>query len=142
MTIPIVIVDDDTVDRYTAKRQLARHGGFEVPAEYTSGDAFLEAIDAGQLATRSNPALVLMDIKMPGRNGFETLEALDARLQETDATSPFMVVFMLTSSANPRDRARVETIDIVQGYVEKPITKEGVEFIHDLYLSTIPGSAA
>ena len=142
MSVPVIIVDDDTVDRYTARRQLGRHGAFDTPLEFASGDAFLTAFDAGALRLGDRPAVVFMDIKMPGRNGFETLEALSSRLQGAQTKPPFMVVFMLTSSANPRDRARVEAIDIVRGYVEKPITKEAVGFVHDLYLAACPGSAA
>ena len=29
MKIPVIVVDDERVDRYTAKRRLERHGGFE-----------------------------------------------------------------------------------------------------------------
>ena len=29
MKIPVIVVDDEKVDRYTVRRRLAKHGGFD-----------------------------------------------------------------------------------------------------------------
>jgi hypothetical protein len=88
MTIPIVVVDDDKVDRYITRRIVkeADVGGEVV--EYKSGDEFLAAIgDAQRQAAEGGepmaPMLVFLDINMPRMNGFEVLEAIKQELPET-----------------------------------------------------------
>ena len=39
-------------------------------------------------------------------------------------------VYMLTSSAEERDKATAKAFDIVKGYFEKPISKENIAMIN------------
>ncbi len=70
MKIPVTVVDDEQVDRYTVRRRLSRHGGFRDVVEVESGDRFLDVHCSGasDIETDGLPLLILMDINMPGRN--------------------------------------------------------------------------
>lgn len=61
------------------------------------------------------PALVLLDLNMPGMNGLDVLEA--TRKQPEFAELP--VFCMLTSSSDPNDRQRAERAG-VSGFFTKP----------------------
>ncbi|PJE35492.1 hypothetical protein CVM52_16890 [Pseudooceanicola lipolyticus] len=143
MAIPVIVIDDEQVDRYTVKRRLARHGGFDEVLEARSGDAFL--IDycdrIPPIEFDSAPVLILIDINMPGRNGFETVEELQRR-QDEGRAPPSVVVMMFTSSSNPNDKQRAKALPLVNGYIEKPIDAAGVEQVFDLYRSHVTGKAA
>jgi DNA-binding NarL/FixJ family response regulator len=69
-TIRILIADDHPMFRFGLRALLQAEPGIEVVGEATSGD---EAI---ALAERFDPAVVLMDLNMPGRNGIEATRAI------------------------------------------------------------------
>jgi two-component system, LytTR family, response regulator len=70
-TLRVLIVDDEPMARASLRHLLAGQPDVEVLGECGDGDQALLVIR--QLA----PDLVFLDIQMPGRTGFEVLEALD-----------------------------------------------------------------
>jgi DNA-binding NarL/FixJ family response regulator len=63
--VPVLIVDDQAPFRRAARAVLAATPGFDAVGEAESGEQALDLVD--ELA----PALVLMDINMPGIDGIE-----------------------------------------------------------------------
>lgn len=132
--ISVVIVDDQDVDRYIVKRRLAKAEGFGDIMEASTGDAFLEDFfnGDGSKKVENPPLLILMDINMPGRNGFETVEELQRRMSEGRGPKS-VVIMMFTTSDNPADRHRADQLDAVKGYIVKPLDDTGIEAIRKLY---------
>lgn len=130
MAIPVVVVDDNETDRYLVKRRLGKDPEFGEVTEMESGDQFLERYFNGQEAdpVGDNPLVVLMDVNMPGRNGFETIEEMQQRIAEGRGPKS-MVVMMFTSSNNPNDRALVQSYNLIKGYILKPINDESLATI-------------
>jgi len=85
MTKRILVVDDEPGVRRTFRRILESAGYVTVPAE--SGQAALDALDEGVFD------LVLLDLKMPGTNGVETL-------REIRKGCPDLPVYILTAFQN------------------------------------------
>ncbi|MGD9001601.1 MAG: LytTR family DNA-binding domain-containing protein [Anaerolineae bacterium] len=73
MTMPIrtLIVDDESPARDRLRRMLADIEGIELIGEAESG------VQAVEMTGERNPDLILLDIQMPGLDGFEVIEALD-----------------------------------------------------------------
>jgi CheY-like chemotaxis protein/anti-sigma regulatory factor (Ser/Thr protein kinase) len=91
LTGRVLVVDDNAVNRKVAQALLTKLGLTVVTAE--SGEAALSWLSA-------NPVqLVLMDLQMPGLDGFETTRALRAR----GFTTPIVA---LTASAQPETPAQ------------------------------------
>ena len=84
----VLIVDDDPSIRKLVATTLEDVAGFEL-VEAADGDEALE------LAREEAPAIVLLDIDMPGIDGFEACRRLRAQPQTADAT-----VVMLTAAAD------------------------------------------
>ena len=78
----ILIIDDSPTDIYVLTNMLQRHG-FDVD----SADSAEEGI---VMARASHPELILMDVIMPGMNGFQATRAL-SRDPET-ADIPVIIV--------------------------------------------------
>ena len=91
------------------------------------GYATLEAVtgeDGVRLAKEHRPALVLMDIQLPGINGIEALR----QLREDPATASIPVV-AVTASVMASDRREITDAGF-DGYIGKPINlKEFVDTV-------------
>lgn len=132
--VPVVIVDDSEADRYIVRRRLSKVEGFGEVMEAEDGAVFLEEFfnGAGRVQSEILPLLVLMDVNMPGLNGFETIEELQRRV-ELGKGPASLVVMMFTSSSNPDDVAQAENLASVKGYITKPLDDVGIEKIRQIY---------
>ena len=82
-----------------------------------------------ELAKSRKPDLILLDINMPGMNGYELLKALKA-----DGNLKDIPVIALTANAMPRDAARVIAAGF-SAYLTKPINVAEFFGTVDRYLS-------
>jgi two-component system invasion response regulator UvrY len=75
--VSVLIVDDQAPFRSAARAVVGMTPGFDVVGEAASGEEALALVEAAQ------PALVLMDINMPGINGIETTRRITAAHPQT-----------------------------------------------------------
>jgi len=117
----ILIVDDVPANLEVVSRHLESHGYRTVVAQ--SGR---EGIERAELV---RPNLILLDVLMPGVDGFETCR----RLKASDTTRDIPVVFMtaLTDSADKLTGFEVGAVD----YVTKPLDGAEVLARIDTHLS-------
>jgi CheY-like chemotaxis protein len=114
-TIPVLLIDDSEPDRIYTGIVLGRSGlPFEVRDFESARDALTLLADAPQ-----PPSLILLDINMPGMNGFAFLDAYE-KLPEAHRRNT--VVVMLSSSPADSDRQRALAHAVVKDYVVKPLT--------------------
>lgn len=112
----VLVVDDNDLNRTLACSLLERHGYRVLEAD--SGDAGVTA------ARQARPALVLLDLAMPGKNGFVTLAELRA-----DASTAKIPVVALTALAMRGDEAEVRAAGF-DAYLTKPIQQ--AEFVRTI----------
>ena len=103
----ILIIEDNEKNRKLA-RDVLEVRGYET-LETNTGE---EGI---RLAREHEPALVLMDIHLPGIDGIETFQRLRA-----DPATAAIPVIAVTASAMPDDRARIKEVGFDR-YCSKPI---------------------
>jgi two-component system, OmpR family, response regulator len=103
----VLLVDDEPDLRRLAEVSLAKVGGFQVIA-CDGGEAAL------QEARAQAPAVVLLDVQMPGLDGPQTL----ARLRALPGMAAVPVLF-LTATQDPLELSRLRGLD-AQGIVHKP----------------------
>ncbi|WP_324671334.1 response regulator [Hymenobacter sp. GOD-10R] len=122
----VMLVDDDTTTNYLNQRLLDRLGVAEQVLVAQDGQQALTLITRHcQPKTPACPALILLDLNMPGMNGFEFLAAY----QQLAATQPMeSVIVVLSSSLYPLDVQRTKEF-AVSGYLSKPLTAEKVQQI-------------
>jgi len=119
----IMLVDDSEADNYFHKLVI-EESGIEVEVEDC-----LEAVEAlrrlemAMRGERPLPDLIFLDINMPAVDGWEFLNRY-AEIVPVDALIP--VVVMLSTSMNPADRTKAESLPVVSGYCTKPLTDEGI----------------
>ena len=104
----ICIVDDDPDVCELVEYKLVQNGHVVLSA--TNGQ------DALRLVPEASPALVLLDVMMPGLSGFEVLEQLRA-----SAATRELPIIMLTAKAQDADAERGYALG-ANDYVLKPFS--------------------
>ena len=123
----ILLIDDEKSFCFFVKKNLEATGEFVV---LCANDP-LEGI---RLARRESPDLILLDIRMSGKDGFEVLEAI----KKNSKTLPIPVV-MLT--AVEVDDAQIKSSGLYsEGYIVKPISYEKLREKIDTVLARFPGA--
>ena len=105
---PLVLVVDDYADGRELVVDVLTAAGIKT-AEAADGESALEA------ATELLPDVVLMDVSMPGMDGWEITQRLKAN--ERTARIP---VLMLTAHALPEHAARAREVGS-EGFITKPV---------------------
>ena len=104
----ILVVEDNEKNRKLV-RDLLTVKGYRVLETETGEDGL-------RVARAEHPALILMDIQLPGIDGIETLRRL--RAETYTATIPIVAV---TASAMTQDRQKIMAAGF-DGYQAKPIS--------------------
>jgi two-component system LytT family response regulator len=103
-----LIVDDEAPARERLKRLLADIEGVELSGEAEGG------VQAVEMIERERPDLVLLDIQMPGLDGFGVIEALE---------DPPLVIFVTAYDEYAIRAFEVNALD----YLLKPLSRERLE---------------
>src|SRR5437762_2345800 len=106
--IKFCVVDDDSGDRLLTKRTLEKSGEFVCAGLYATGS---EALSKIPLVI---PDVVLMDIRMPGISGIESMRRLKGKL-------PGLLV-ILVSGLHDRQTISAALAAGGDGYLTKPFT--------------------
>ena len=108
-----VLLVDDTSENLRLLRLVLESGGYSILVA-TSGEAAL------RVARSAHPHLILLDVQMPGMDGFETCR----RLKEDETTQAIPVIFVTVMT---------ETESVIKGfhaggidYIVKPFNEEEV----------------
>jgi CheY-like chemotaxis protein len=126
----IMLIDDDKDDNFYHERVIRKNDASNTIVVKESGIEALDYLKSTRDPTIPLPDLIILDINMPGMNGWEFLEEfkkLDEELQSK------LVVIMLTTSVNPADEAIAKTYNILADFKTKPLTKEMLEDILTKY---------
>jgi two-component system, chemotaxis family, sensor kinase CheA len=102
----LVLVVDDSLTTRMLEQSILESAGYEV-------DVALSGEDALGLVRGKRYALILVDVEMPGMDGFTFIEHLRA-----DPTSRDIPAILVTSRAAPDDRQRGRQVG-AQGYIVK-----------------------
>jgi len=108
----ILVVEDNPSNRYLITYILEKNG-FEVVIAETGEEGVIKA-------TEEHPDLVLMDIQLPGIDGFEATKQI--RASETNGSLP---IIALTSYAMVGDKEKALAMGCT-GYIEKPINPDTI----------------
>lgn len=126
---PILVVEDNDDDAFTLNRALQKLG-LANPLQFaTDGRQAIEYLarsaNASGPTSVPKPLLVLLDLKIPYKDGFQVLEWI----RNTPDLSDLAVV-MLTGSDEPRDLQRAYALG-ARSYLVKPATVDDIRRIFE-----------
>jgi len=108
---PVILVAEDDVDAMDIVTTMFTHAGFRV-AQAATG------IEALAMARELRPALLVLDVAMPGMTGWEVARLLRADAADDEAAAATRIL-VLTAHAFAEDRLRARELGC-DGYLAKP----------------------
>lgn len=114
MTNELILIVEDNEKNRRLLRDVLQVNGYQTLESETAEEGI-------EIARQSQPALVLMDIQLPGISGIQAFQ----QLQAEEATRGIPVI-AVTASAMQEERAQIETAGFA-GYQPKPI--QVMEFV-------------
>ena len=137
---PVLYADDEPDDRFFMHYAWEQAGIANPLLDAADGQ---EAIDYlaghGPFATRRKhplPCLLLLDLNMPGKNGFEVLHWV--RAYPPLKTLPVVII---SGSNQPSDRERAQELGITDYVVKPPSVTDLVELLRAKKKLWLPGAA-
>lgn len=117
----ILLVDDNDIDNYINDHVIQDNDIAEKITIKNSAIAALSFLESIKDDFDAFPDLIFLDISMPKMDGFGFLEEF---IKFPKAIAKKCEVIMLTSSNNPKDRAKAMDYPVVTDYFIKPLEDE------------------
>jgi two-component system LytT family response regulator len=141
--ISVVIVDDEPLARQKLRRLFETAGGFEVTGEAGDGEGAVRVLAAAR------PALVCLDIRLPGLSGLDVLRQADPRPAAVIFTTAFdqyavaafelaAVDYLLKPFSRDRFLAAVERARLwIAAAQDEPVAERMREVTESRYLARL-----
>lgn len=136
MTNRVLLIDDDEITHIIGNRLLKITSFATQTISLYNGkeglDYFQKLENKDEVDKDLVPEVIFLDINMPYMNGWDFL---DEFIKCYSNKFPSIIIFMLSSSVDPEDIAKSKRYPFVKDYVVKPLTKDSIENLKNLYLA-------
>lgn len=118
------IIDDDPIFIYGTKRLMAEIDFCETVLVFQNGQDAMDGLNKITAKGEKLPDVILLDLNMPIMNGWEFLEYF---VKIPNFYREKVVIYIISSSVDPRDLERIKNYEAVKNYILKPISKKDLE---------------
>ncbi len=115
-----MLIDDDKPTNYLSEMVIKQSGSCDKVESYLDAEKALLFLQENHQGNEL-PDLILLDINMPGMNGWEFLEEYK-NIKFPENKTP--IICMITTSLNPDDKLRASKIPALSGFYLKPFSLE------------------
>lgn len=120
----ILLIDDDEATNYINKKLIIKAAITEkIDVVLNGKEALAYLTNTGKYASQGEdypkPMLIFLDINMPVMDGWEFLTEYEQLPEHLKAQ---IIIVMLTSSNNPDDLKRAQSLDTRLGFKNKPLS--------------------
>ncbi len=123
-----IVVDDSKLDCFIAEKIIQNTGRCESVRTFQQASDALSYIK--DLPAHNPGTILFIDIQMPVMNGFEFVEAFEQLPQEIKSA---YIIYMLSSSINENDIAKVKGYPSVKQFLNKPLTGKTMTVLLEEY---------
>lgn len=116
------IIDDDPIFVFGAKIMLKKYNFCSNVEVYKNGKEALENMVPANRPIENFPDIIFLDLNMPVMDGWEFLEEF-SKISKLGKVA----IFVLSSSIDSRDLQRAKTFDVVNDFIEKPLSTDKIK---------------
>jgi CheY-like chemotaxis protein len=117
----IMLIDDNPDDNFFHEREIKKSNCEITVIKKNSAVAGLDYLKANKDVAFKLPDIILLDINMPGMNGWEFLDEYNLLAKKLQSK---VVIIMLTTSENSGDMKNAKSNNYVSDFITKPMTKD------------------
>jgi CheY-like chemotaxis protein len=116
-----IIIDDEDVNLFISKKLISETLGIQDIKTFSSGADALRFLQNDFVYSTARPTVLLLDLNMPVISGWDFLDFFSQYKEELKNN---VHVYILSSSIDPRDKAKALSNPNVISFITKPITKD------------------
>jgi len=123
----LVIIDDEEINNFLTGELLNEYQHVNRSSFFTSAH---DAIDFLKTLPKEDfPEIILMDLNLPGWNGFEFAEEFEKNFEDYFNTQ----IVILTNSISPSDKEKALSYNSVMHFLSKPLDEPKLNAVIKLY---------
>lgn len=131
MPVSLMIIDNDQVNSFVIRNIILRNYADARVSMFANGKDALEYLSDMDAGKGEFPGIILLDIYMPGLDGFQFLDTYSAHWGHRHTH-----LFAMSHAINKEDQLRANTYEVVKGFITKPLIYNNIEFIVETYLKS------
>lgn len=125
----LYLIDDDDTYQFIVQRTLNSSNLVNSIKIFSNGKAAIDFLEATIDDIAKIPDVILLDLTMPIMDGWQFLEQY---LRFRPRIGKKVVIYVVSSSIDPRDMQRAKSISEVTDYVVKPLSKSKlISMLHE-----------
>lgn len=118
-----LIIDDDPSNNLLCKASIKKtfnHADFVAFTTSAEGVNYI----ATEYTKHPVPTILFLDLNMPPLAGWDVLSTFHDMFAKLNKS---LKIYILSSSIDPADKLRAAANDLVEGYIEKPLSREKLQ---------------
>ena len=120
--MPIVaVVDDDKIYQFTATKSLQLTQSVREILPFLTAEEALDFLQSNANDPTLLPDFLFLDINMPVMDGWMFLDGLEKIWSQLKKQA---IIYMVSSSIDPKDISRAKSNPLIKEYITKPISIE------------------
>ena len=127
----LIMIDDNPIEHLILQKIFDNYEIFPEAVHATNAQLIIDFLSEHSLETAELPDMLLLDLHMPGCDGFDFMEQFQ---HLAGSFRKPINIYVLSSSVDLEDRLRALSYPFVREFLTKPVMKEKLVELYNTFL--------